>query len=290
MELETGAPGVDYSAPGVTIICMTKSVSGAKVTVWQVVPLLAAGVAIATIPFVAGADPEPSVHTASETTTSVVTQTPTQELLSPRRAPELEDVTVDTETDQISYYNLSTGTHLGTASERFARPALSLSKLYIADYVLEHGNAQQRQQALAMLKDSNDATADSLFKAFPKSINATAKKYNLESTYSEGKWGYSYTSMYDVMTFVATLLAQNPDSPILQAMRDAKPTAADGTKQNFGTAVVAGVEGSKWGWSDDLSLHSSVSFGEDFVIAAATLGSAKDLTTLVREEVIPVVK
>lgn len=272
---------------------MTTPVSSTKTARWQYLPLLAAGVAIISIPFVAGADPDTQAHSSGVMAVKTATsegaekQTPAYDLLSPRPAPELDEVTVDVETDQISYFNLRTGTHLGTASERYARPALSLSKLYIADYVLDHGTKQQRAQALAMLKDSNDVTADQLFNAYPGAIDATAKKYNLESTYSQGRWGYSYTSMYDVMTYVATLMANQPDSPILQALRDAKPTAADGTKQNFGTAIVPGVQGSKWGWSDDLSLHSSVSFGEDFVIAAATMGTAGDLTKLVRTQAIP---
>jgi hypothetical protein len=43
-------------------------------------------------------------------------------------------------------------------------------------------------------------------------------------------------------------------------------------------ALVAGVIGTKWGWSDDRSFHASASFGPDFSVAASTYGSAGQLS------------
>ncbi|WKD61698.1 hypothetical protein CCICO_08430 [Corynebacterium ciconiae DSM 44920] len=191
---------------------------------------------------------------------------------------------------QLSFVRLSDGEHHGTANERFARPALSLIKLYIADYVLDKGTAQQRQQALKMVRDSSDSIAATLYEAYPEAIDATATRYNLQSTRANSKWGHSVTSTYDVCFFIAQKLEEDPDSPLLRAMRTAEPVAADGYKQNFGTSTLPGVEGSKWGWSNSRTLHSSVSFGKDFVAAAAVSGDAADLTALVDKQLAGLVR
>ncbi|MBV7301935.1 hypothetical protein [Corynebacterium sp. TAE3-ERU2] len=185
---------------------------------------------------------------------------------------------------QVSFVRLSDGEHHGTANERFARPALSLIKLYIADYVLDHGSATERKQALTMVRDSSDSIAAALYESYPEAIDTTATRYDLQSTRANSKWGYSVTSTYDVCFFLAQKLEEDPNSPLLRAMRTAKPVAADGYKQNFGTSTLPGAEGSKWGWSNSRTLHSSVSFGEDYVAAAAIAGSAEDLTDLVEQQ------
>ncbi|WP_144239858.1 hypothetical protein [Corynebacterium atypicum] len=184
---------------------------------------------------------------------------------------------------QLSIIRLHDGQRRGTASERYARPALSLSKLYIADYVLERGTDEQRWEAINMIADSNDASAGELYAAYPESIDKTAAKYGLLSTRSGKGWGYALTSTYDVATFVAKLKEKDPTSPILVAMAQADAVAADGYQQDWGTAQIPGAIGTKWGWSNDRDLHSSVSFSGDFVVAAAVTGSSEDLTTFVRE-------
>ncbi|WBT09535.1 hypothetical protein PAB09_04250 [Corynebacterium sp. SCR221107] len=195
-------------------------------------------------------------------------------------APALHEPRINTDLNQISYINLGTGEHVATASERFARPALSLAKLYIADYVLDNGTESEKATAMEMIQDSSDAQAGVLFSKYPKAISATAEKYNLESTISYGKWGYSYTSTFDVVRFVSTLLREDPQSPILSAMDHASATAEDGTIQDFGTAQLSGVVGTKWGWSDDGTLHSSVSYGVDgdgnYYVAAAMIQGSED--------------
>ncbi|MGP6174967.1 hypothetical protein [Corynebacterium sp. A21] len=185
---------------------------------------------------------------------------------------------------QLTYISLSEDLHAGTATERFARPALSLIKLYLADYVLEHGTVDEQFDAISMVSSSSNETADVLHEKYPEAIEETAFKYGLLSTRSHERWGYSVTSTYDVVRFIAALMEKNMTHPILVAMAGADDVATDGYRQNFGTAVLPGVIGTKWGWSDDRELHSSVSFGEDFVVAAAVTGSAEDLTSLVEHQ------
>ena len=48
---------------------------------------------------------------------------------------------------------------------------------------------------------------------------------------------------------------------------------------------MSNVIGTKWGWSNNRQVHSSVSFGENFIVAASVNGSARDLTRLVRNQV-----
>jgi len=182
---------------------------------------------------------------------------------------------------QVSFYRLSDGHRTGTATERFARPALSLIKLYIAEYVLEHGSVAEQYQAIEMISSSDDRSAGRLFQKYPDSISTVARDYGLGSTRSAQQWGFSVTSTYDAVSFIAQLIEQDPTHPILVAMAEADPVAADGYGQDFGTSVLPGVIGTKWGWSDDRDLHSSVSFGENFVVAAAVTGTADDLTGLV---------
>ncbi|WP_290219760.1 hypothetical protein [Corynebacterium atrinae] len=182
---------------------------------------------------------------------------------------------------QVSFYRLSDGHRTGTATERFARPALSLSKLYIADYVLERGSLAEQYEAIEMISSSDDRSADDLYEKYPTSITAVARKYGLTSTRADEQWGYSVTSTYDVVSFIAQLMQKNPTHPILVAMAEASPVAADGYGQDFGTSTLPGVIGTKWGWSDAGDLHSSVSFGENFIVAAAVTGTSNDLTDLV---------
>lgn len=182
---------------------------------------------------------------------------------------------------QVTFVRLSDGFHAGTATERFARPALSLGKLYIADHVMRYGTDAEVYEAIEMIRSSDDGVANDLYDKYPDSISETAERYGLLSTRAHERWGYSVTSTYDVVTFVAALMEQDRTHPILVAMAASEDVAADGYDQDFGTAVLPGSLGTKWGWSDDRKLHSSVSFGEDWVAAAAVTGSAEDLSNLV---------
>lgn len=199
-------------------------------------------------------------------------------------AREVPDLIRNSTGSQVSFYRLSDGHRTGTATERFARPALSLIKLYIADYVLAHGTLAEKYEAIAMISSSDDRTAEDLYRKYPDSIAETAEEYGLASTLADVRWGYSVTSTYDAVSFIAQLLEEDPTSPILVAMAEADPVAADGYGQDFGTSVLPDVIGTKWGWSNDRQLHSSVSFGENFVVAAAVTGSAQDLTGLVERQ------
>lgn len=186
---------------------------------------------------------------------------------------------------QLSYYRVGDGMRMATKNEHEPRPALSLIKLYIATYVMEEGSFNDKYEALDMIANSSDTSAEDLFNKYPKSIDAIAKEYGLENTKAGDKWGTSVTSTYDVVRFVVQLMEDDPTHPVLVAMAHADSISEDGYEQDYGTAKLQNVVGTKWGWSNDKTLHSSVSFGKNFVVAASVTGSADDLTKFVKSEV-----
>ena len=179
----------------------------------------------------------------------------------------------------ISIDHTPTRLHLGTANEHESRPALSLIKLYLADWVLSHGAPEDAADALALIRTSDDAAATRLHARYPGAIAATAAYYGLHSTHAAAHWGNSTTSTFDVNRFLVAKMTTDPDSPVLQAMREVAPVAADGYPQDFGTATLPMIEGTKFGWSDDrTSIHATASIGPGLVVSAHTYGTAAEHT------------
>ena len=143
-------------------------------------------------------------------------------------AHQQDGIVIDQSKSQLTYIRLSDGMHLGSANERFARPALSLSKLYIADYVIDEGTGSEKYDALQMISNSDDGIAEELFAIYPESIDEVAKKYGLYSTDAGEYWGRSVTSTYDVVKFIQALKDADPLHPILVAMSQPDEIAADG--------------------------------------------------------------
>ena len=199
--------------------------------------------------------------------------------------PETNEFLEGDEGHSITYIRLHDGMHMGSASEHEPRPALSLIKLYIATYVMEKGEYEDKYEALDMIASSSDESAEELFDKYPDSIDTIADEFNLESTKAGEQWGYSQTSTYDVASFISQLIDRDETHPVLVAMAHADPISEDGYRQDYGTAKLSNVVGSKWGWSNDKSINSSVSFGENFVAAASITGSSDDLTDYVKDEV-----
>ncbi|MGY4100791.1 hypothetical protein ACW2Q0_14735 [Nocardia sp. R16R-3T] len=181
----------------------------------------------------------------------------------------------------FSFRSVVPGIQWGTGNEHEMRTGLSLVKLYMVDYALRRGDGSATDLALAerMIRDSDDSAASALGAKYPQAIDAIAAEYRLTSTRSGPAWGMSYTSTADVASFLATKKRTDPGSPIFRWMAEASERAADGTSQNWGTARLPGVEGTKWGWSDSGPLEvASASFGEGFAVAAHTHGTPEEQT------------
>ncbi|KAA0022176.1 serine hydrolase [Antrihabitans cavernicola] len=175
--------------------------------------------------------------------------------------------------------SLIPGVSTGTPNSSEPRPALSIIKLYIVDYVLRHGDgsAQDRQLAQRAIQFSDNDAASALDTKYPNAIDAVAAEDQLANTWRGSFWGTSYTSAQDTATFLVDKERTDPASPILGWMATASPIAADGTAQNWGTVHIPAMLGTKWGWSDDrTSLVASASFGPGFATAAFTNGDPDD--------------
>ncbi|TNL99286.1 hypothetical protein [Corynebacterium tapiri] len=152
-------------------------------------------------------------------------------------------------------------------------------KMYIADFVFRVGSPEDVAAAATMLRNSDDRIATDLYRKYPASITDTASRYGLTDTKSAPHWGNSTTSTYDSVKFLEAKKRENPGDLVLINLAQASPRAADGYRQDFGTAHLPGVIGTKFGWSDDhRSYHATASYGVDFSVAAQINGTADQLT------------
>ena len=175
--------------------------------------------------------------------------------------------------------SLIPGMSTGTNNSNEPRPALSIIKLYLADYVIRYGDRSEsdRRSAQRAIQFSDNNAASALDDKYPGGIDATAAEFGLAATRRGPFWGQSYTSARDVADFLAAKERVDPFSPLLNWMADASPVAGDGTVQNWGTSHIPAVIGSKWGWADDRAAAvASASFGPGFATAAFTYGAAED--------------
>lgn len=181
----------------------------------------------------------------------------------------------------ISVRSVVPGLAWGTANESESVSALSLAKLYLIDYALRHGDASAGDKDLGerMIRYSDNAAADAIDAKYPHAIDEIAAEYGLTATHGAAEWGNSSTSTADVSEFLVAKLRSDPDSPILTWMREPGEVAADGTRQDWGTARLPRVQGTKWGWSDTgVPEVSSASFGPGFAVTAHTYGTPEQQT------------
>lgn len=174
----------------------------------------------------------------------------------------------------VSYSPIGVG--YSTDRDQRSLPALSLIKLYIGQYVLEHGSAADASRVEKMISRSDDKLAAEFYELYPESVDSIAEEYRLFNTFGGEKWGVSRTSASDVVSFISQLRLRDSDSVVLKAMREWSPIAADGYRQDFGLAELPGAEGAKMGWSNQRTWHSSVIFGPGYVMAAITEGGKLD--------------
>lgn len=160
-----------------------------------------------------------------------------------------------------------------------ARSALSLAKLYLGYWVLYNGTEEEKEQVQEMVATSNDGIAQALDRKYPQAIDEIAEDFDLTATARGQSWGRSMTSARDVATFIAAIVWDPVAKPLFKGMAFQSDVAADGFFQQYGTARLKDVKGSKMGWADDATAATaSVSWGETgdetWAAAALTEGSA----------------
>ena len=176
----------------------------------------------------------------------------------------------------------ASGWSIATPNANESRPALSLAKLYLGYWVLKHGAAADKAQVEEMIRVSHDGIATDLDARYPQAIDGVARQFRLHATHRNGYWGNSVTSTENMARFMDAIHGDPAAAPLFRGMNNAAPVAADGYRQDFGTATLPGMEGRKFGWSDSLHIHASVSHGNGFTVAAHTFGTAGEHTADVR--------
>ena len=165
-----------------------------------------------------------------------------------------------------------------TANAHESRPSLSLSKIYLAQWVLQYGDEEDKEKVEPMIRLSDDGIATYLDHKYPQAIPSIIKDYGLTQTYYSGYWGTSQTSSNDVAKFLQAIRYDPVAFPSRVGMFNVAPHGADGYPQNYGTGTLPASLGTKYGWSNDHTINASASYGPGYVIVANTYGSAEDHT------------
>jgi len=177
------------------------------------------------------------------------------------------------------------GEVIETPGAHESRASLSIVKLYLGYWVLQHGAPEDKALVYEMIRSSHDGIASNLDRKYRQAIPDTIGRFRLTETNYRGRWGDTTTSVHDMAAFVRAVRTDPAARPLIDGMRNPAAVAADGYPQNFGTATLPGIEGTKFGWSDKRDVHATVSFGPGFVVAAHTFGSAQVHTDDVRRAV-----
>ena len=177
------------------------------------------------------------------------------------------------------------GEVIETPGAHESRASLSIVKLYLGHWVLQHGAPEDKALVYEMIRSSHDGIASNLDRKYRQAIPDTIGRFRLAETHYRGRWGDTTTSVHDMAAFVRVVRTDPAARPLIDGMRNPAAVAADGYPQNFGTATLPGIEGTKFGWSDKRDVHATVSFGPGFVVAAHTFGSAQVHTDDVRRAV-----
>lgn len=177
------------------------------------------------------------------------------------------------------------GEVIETPGAHESRASLSIVKLYLGHWVLQHGAPEDKALVYEMIRSSHDGIASNLDRKYRQAIPDTIGRFRLAETNYRGRWGDTTTSVHDMAAFVRAVRTDPAARPLIDGMRNPAAVAADGYPQNFGTATLPGIEGTKFGWSDKRDVHATVSFGPGFVVAAHTFGSAQVHTDDVRRAV-----
>jgi len=177
------------------------------------------------------------------------------------------------------------GEVIETPGAHESRASLSIVKLYLGHWVLQHGAPEDKALVYEMIRSSHDGIASNLDRKYRQAIPDTIGRFRLTETNYRGRWGDTTTSVHDMAAFVRAVRTDPAARPLIDGMRNPAAVAADGYPQNFGTATLPGIEGTKFGWSDKRDVHATVSFGPGFVVAAPPLGAGQVHTDDVRRAV-----
>ncbi|MDO4910713.1 MAG: hypothetical protein Q3972_03095 [Corynebacterium sp.] len=173
-------------------------------------------------------------------------------------------------------YDDGTVVSYGNPAERI--PTQSQSKLLLGYYVLTHGTEAEKTQVEPMIAVSSDYWAGVFDRRYPQAIDTVAREWGLTGTSRGRSWGWATTTALD-MARMMQIIRQDPlAAPLRWGMEHAAAVAADGYPQDYGTATIPGVRGTKFGWSDEGDTNITASYGDGWVAVANTYGTAPEQT------------
>lgn len=117
----------------------------------------------------------------------------------------------------------SNGAVVSTANSHESRPALSLVKLYLGYWVLQHGAPADKARVENMIRFSEDGTATDLDRRYPQAIPEIIGQFGLHETHYPGFWGNTTTSTEDLARFTSAIVGDPLATPIINGMRTASP-------------------------------------------------------------------
>lgn len=196
-----------------------------------------------------------------------------------QHAPEPDTVSIVAEPDPRTIISVveEDGASASTPGSNEPIPALSQAKLFLGYWVMVN-EPGRTDEVVAMIENSDDGIADELDAEYPNAIEEVITTFGLANTTYNGYWGQTITTTEDLATFMHRICQEPEGEALRDAMANVSAVAADGYAQDYGTAQLPWILGTKFGWADDLTAHSTASFGRGFVIVAYTYGSAEELT------------
>lgn len=167
-------------------------------------------------------------------------------------------------------------------------PSLSQAKLFLGYWVLRSGAPADKGAVFPMIKFSDDGIASRLSSIYPQAIPEIISQYGLRGTVAGPSWGLGSTTMNDLTQFISAIRRDPIARPIIDAMAQAAPIAADGYAQNYGSSTLPRVWATKFGWTDDrVGRNTTVSLGDSFSIAVSSAGPSFHVTELAHSVPLP---
>jgi len=123
------------------------------------------------------------------------------------------------------------GEVIETPGAHESRASLSIVKLYLGHWVLQHGAPEDKALVYEMIRSSHDGIASNLDRKYRQAIPDTIGRFRLAETNYRGRWGDTTTSVHDMAAFVRAVRTDPAARPLIDGMRNPAAAAANGSRR-----------------------------------------------------------
>ena len=109
------------------------------------------------------------------------------------------------------------GEVIETPGAHESRASLSIVKLYLGHWVLQHGAPEDKALVYEMIRSSHDGIASNLDRKYRQAIPDTIGRFRLTETNYRGRWGDTTTSVHDMAAFVRAVRTDPAARPLMTA-------------------------------------------------------------------------